>query len=262
MRSAAARVVAVPATVISVRMPSPVWPGLARHLVGAGAEVDGEVAAGAGADVLDLAHDLVALAVDVDLGDVAALVGDGEGRGAAGQVGPGDLARRVGGGDGDAVLALVLGRAAGEGREEDDATEGEGRDLRVHVRGLVVRAGAGGPASGQEAMTVAGRSAGSFAGSAGGRARARRRGRRPRATEEEEHRGHQVGEPHDDLEHGRVGREVEDALEQRAVPARGGVPGADVEGGVVRGRAGCRPPGGRGSRRRARRRRRRSAGRR
>ena len=83
MRSAAAWVVAVPADGDLGADAVALLARLARHLVGAGAEVDGEVAAGAGTDVLDLAHHLVALAVDVDLGDVAALVGDGEGGRAA-----------------------------------------------------------------------------------------------------------------------------------------------------------------------------------
>ena len=76
-------------------------PRLAGGLVLAGRQLDEQLAAEPGGDVLDLGHDPVALGVDVELGDLAAAVGHLELVGAGLELGGVDVAGVVGGGDGD-----------------------------------------------------------------------------------------------------------------------------------------------------------------
>jgi hypothetical protein len=121
-------------------------PGAARRLVGAGlGQLDDQLALQPGGDVLHLAHHPVALAVDVELGDLVAAVGDDEGAGPGRRLGARQLALAVGGLDGDVaggsapgvVGALVLGLAAGQRDAGQQGGDGGHAGLRsgeiVHV---------------------------------------------------------------------------------------------------------------------------------
>ena len=103
---------------------------LAGDLVRAGGQVDGEVGRDAGTDVLPLGEDAVAVAVDVDLGDLRSLVGDRRGwTGPATTLVAVDVARGVTGSDDDAVPgggAATFGRGAGrEGGDRGHCGQGQ-----------------------------------------------------------------------------------------------------------------------------------------
>ena len=102
-------VTASPVTVKSPRMPSPIMPGLhAVWYVPGSPSCTIELALQPGGDVLHLAHHPLALAVDVELGDLGAVVGDDEGVRAGSAFGARQLARGVGRVDGDLVRARSI----------------------------------------------------------------------------------------------------------------------------------------------------------
>ena len=118
-------------------MPSPTMPGLQAASYVAGRQLDDELAGQAGGDVLDLAHDPVAGGVDVELGDLAAVVGHRERAVPGRQLLAATSHVGVGGGDRDrrrAAAAEPLGRgvgAAAGGQGQERADEAMRRPARV-----------------------------------------------------------------------------------------------------------------------------------
>ena len=187
--------------------------------------VHDELAGEAGADVLDLADDpLAVLAEQVELRDLRAVVGDVEaelagrrlgGRDVAGVVGRAHRDRAVVARAADGVAFCV--QAARAGAATARASSGRRRMGTTGPWG----SGAGGSAGGQCAAGV-----GAGVGAAGAAADAERR-RTPRRKSSIDRHG--VGDPDDRLEHRGDRGEVEDALEQRGVPGAGVDHAGDVE---------------------------------
>ena len=256
-------------------MPSPTMPGL-HAVVGARlGDLDLELALQPRRDVLDLGDDAVALAVEVELVDLRPGVGDLEGDGAGLGRRRRQLAGRVGRVDDDRprlrprssrgarrpcrCRRRCRGRRSGEGCGRSAAQGRAGHEAPVSVVLCVGGVMPGGGSSARPAVP------GGWAGQAAtallrlGRRRRHGGAALDRAQEEREDDA-DVEHPGDGLEHGRGRREVEDALEERGVPAARVDRGADVEGEVGQAGQELPPPAGRGCRRRGCRRRRGRAG--
>jgi hypothetical protein len=116
--------------------------GLARALVRPLGQVDDEVAGQSRPHVLDLAHDAVALGVHIELGDLGARVGDLEGGRPGIELRGRDVARGVGGLDGDGAVARL--GLLGAGGEQGQGRDGEaGREEAAVHGGPSVRGPAG-----------------------------------------------------------------------------------------------------------------------
>ena len=164
--------------------------GLAGRLVLAGGELDEQLAGEAGGDVLDLGHDLVALAVDVELGDLAAVVGHLEPvrcrpASSVASTSQASSVAETGDGVGRRAAAVVAGPAGG-GVRTASATAGEEggrRSRRDMLGGLRVRGGVGRPQSSAVRDGAAARREGHRKSDAGpGRGRPRRRPSRGRSA--------------------------------------------------------------------------------
>ena len=194
--------------------------GLVRRPAGSSTE---QLAARARGDVLDLADDPVAVAVDVELGDLAAVVGHaGTWCVPAGARVVADVAGVVGGGDGDAV----------GGRRPppppSSAAPQAARVSAVRRRAAAGRTRAGTSGSSAHAAAVSGIDAGGGAATARRAVPLRRAGQRKSDQDR-----HEVEQPGDRLEHGGGGGDVEQPESSRAVPAGRVEHAGDVEGRVA-----------------------------